>query len=456
MCLRQALTVMPFITPDCLGHMHCIGFTVTFINTVNELKEYLCRAYTQNIFTFNRTTTQGSESFNDTMKGHKDLKQYLSNADLFALHSRLENIKRRKDMMVKNKLVKLRQSGKRWSNVYHQGVRKSMQLAATKVRTVEKIGDDLYDVTDIDGKLTHVNLATKVLHRGYVYSIPTCDCGYYRSGWRMCKCMIRPLSIEGREVLQVTHVHPLHHLQLHPMWKWACIECKREDYKDFPHRNVGMDNAQVATVNEVSAEVLQVYTCPDRFFDRFGAMPKKENQRYIKLSEACEELKKLAVNDGNEQTFRYAHARVTQTTNEIKGDIAGMSGHLNAAEESRHPIVQCPPQSLKSNSQRARTDAVNNSRLGRGRGRASRRGGGRGGSRSNAHNNVSSRGDSTQTKFCHQCYILQQGTTHNVDYRNHTTNECGMDEQYAAWVELDATTTNDAESQPDCKQVAKL
>ena len=31
-----------------------------------------------------------------------------------------------------------------------------------------------------------------------------------------------------------------------------------------------------------------------------------------------------------------------------------------------------------------------------------------------------------------------------------------MDEQYAAWVELDATTTNDAESQPDCKQVAKL
>ena len=120
--------------------------------------------------------------------------------------------------------------------------------------------------------------------------------------------------------------------------------------------------------------------------------------------------------------------------------------------------MQCPPQSLKSNSQRTRTDAANNSRLGRGRGRASRRGGGRGGSRSNAHNNVSvsSRGDSTQAKFCHQCYILQQGTTHNVDYRNHTTNECGMDEQYAAWVELDATTTNDAESQPDCKQVAKL
>jgi len=30
-----------------------------------------------------------------------------------------------------------------------------------------------------------------------------------------------------------------------------------------------------------------------------------------------------------------------------------------------------------------------------------------------------------------------------------------MDEQYAAWVELDATTTSD-ESQPDSKQVAKL
>ena len=57
----------------------------------------------------------------------------------------------------------------------------------------------------------------------------------------------------------MTHVHPFHHLQLHPMWKWACIECKREDYNDFPHRNIGMDNAQDATVNEVSAEVLQVY-----------------------------------------------------------------------------------------------------------------------------------------------------------------------------------------------------
>ena len=111
---------------------------------------------------------------------------------------------------------------------------------------------------------------------------------------------------------------------------------------------------------------MQVYTCPERFFDQFERMPNSERERYSILAEACEELKKLAVNDGNVQTFRYAHARVLQTINETKRDIAGLSGRLNITQEQRLPIMQCPPQSLKSNSQRIRSDAVNNSRLGRG------------------------------------------------------------------------------------------
>ena len=68
-------------------------------------------------------------------------------------------------------------------------------------------------------------------------------------------------------------------------------------------------------------------------------------------------LKKLAVSDGNEDTFRHAHARVTQTINEVKGEISLLNGRL--------PIMQAPSQSLKKPSQRVRDDAKNNSAMGK-------------------------------------------------------------------------------------------
>ena len=49
----------------------------------------LRHAYTQAIFSFNHTTTQRSEGFNDKIKGKKDLIAMLPNADLVTLHNHI-------------------------------------------------------------------------------------------------------------------------------------------------------------------------------------------------------------------------------------------------------------------------------------------------------------------------------------------------------------------------------
>jgi len=420
----------------CLSDYAISESAVEFIKTIDKLKEKICHAYTQEIFTANRTTTQGSESFNNTVKGQTDLKALLSNGDLVTLHSRIQNVSRRKDLKVKKKLVKLRKEGKRWSPLYHDEVKKSMTLAATKVLNCDKVTDNIYDVTVLDGRTFRVNLATKIVHRGFIFVIPTCSCGYWKSSFRMCKCIVRSLTLDGRAVFDVKNVHPYYLLQLDPMWPYALQEAMRDDYNDFPHVNLS-PTAAVATVTTVSDDVKQAYTCPEKFFNQLGSSTaKSQSDRYNILAEACEKLKKLAVDDGNEDTFRHAHARVIQATHEVQGEISGLSGHL--------PIMQPPPQSLKTNTQRERDAAVNKSGLNRGKGRGGRGRGGRGRGRGRGRGGGGRGAANVGGTFCHMCFILSQNQSSDTGdvpittFNDHTPGQCKRAEQYNQWVSLNA------------------
>jgi hypothetical protein len=67
---------------DCLlkyGHRDA---TKSYISTLFNLKEKLCVAYTQYLFTFLHGSTQRSEGFNNKIKGQTDLKDLLSDFDL--------------------------------------------------------------------------------------------------------------------------------------------------------------------------------------------------------------------------------------------------------------------------------------------------------------------------------------------------------------------------------------
>jgi len=441
---------------QCLVDYAISDSAVEFIKTIDSIKEKICRAFTQNIFTANKTTTQGSEGFNNTVKGSTDLKGLLSNGDLVQLHYRIQNVSRRKDAKVKKILVKLRKEGKKWSPLYHSEVKQSMVLAGTNVLTCEKVSDDIYDASVLDGRTFRVNLATKIVHRGYIFVIPTCSCGYWKSSFRMCKCIVRSLTLEGRDVFVVKNVHPYYLLQFDPLWPYALQEAMRDNYTDFPNVNLTPDRVETA-VTTVSQESMQVYTCPEHFFNQFGSRtPKSEKDRYTILAEACERLKKLAVDNGNEDTFRHAHARILQATHEVQGEISALTGHL--------PIMQPPPPSLKTNAQRERNDAVNKSGLNRGKGnRGGRgrggRGRGRGGSRGGSNGGRGAAIDPfiAGGTFCHMCFILSQnqssdaGDVPMITFNDHTPAQCKRAEQYHQWVSMNADT-NPKQECSDCQE----
>ena len=203
-----------------------------FIDSIEEDREKVCRAYTQYKFSLNHTTTQRGEGYNDVVKGNKDLIEMLANADLVTLHDHILRLAVETDTKIIKVLARLREQEKRWPDKYEEEVNLSIRLCTTKVKTIEKKGHSMFDVVDTDGVLSRVNLDTKIVHRGDVYVIPTCSCGYHCSTLRICKCIVKALVVSGREILILSNVHPYYLLHLHPLWPEALKRAKRAEYDD--------------------------------------------------------------------------------------------------------------------------------------------------------------------------------------------------------------------------------
>lgn len=82
--------------------------TEKYIDKIDQDKEKICRAYTQNIMTYNHTTTARGEGFNDRIKGHRDLIPMLAEADLLKLHDHLTRLVNETEATIIKVLVKLR------------------------------------------------------------------------------------------------------------------------------------------------------------------------------------------------------------------------------------------------------------------------------------------------------------------------------------------------------------
>ena len=214
------------------GH---VAATAKFLKSLQGNKKKLCRAYTQYIFSFNHTSTQRSEGFNDRIKGKKDMIAFLTNANLVSLHDHIYRLSIETDAKCVKELVKIRKADKRWAPVYESEVETSIMLCTMNVTACEIVDESIYTVTDDDDVTSTVNLDTKIVHRGHVYIIPTCTCGYWCSSFRMCKCIIKALRADKRDVWIVTNIHPIHLVQFHPMWPEALNNARRQDYDDFSH-----------------------------------------------------------------------------------------------------------------------------------------------------------------------------------------------------------------------------
>lgn len=387
---------------------------IKYITGIQNEKEKLCRVYTQRKFSWNHTSTQRSEKYNDSYKGHRSLQSQLSHADLFMVHRRVEHVGAPVYLKAKKMLKELRRDEKRWSKIYEKEVRKSMELASTRVIDCCDRGNGKYDVTDVYGKVHTVDLASKVVHRGIVYSIPACKCGYWLSSWRICYHIVPALTKSGQEVFVVTNIHPIHLIELHPLFKLACHELRREGYNDFPqHKN----NEHLLNQKECRRPghghgdgAIEVYVCPNKFFNQFGKMPKQPKRRVAMIQELCADVVKLA-SDGDENAFRHAHARLLQLKNELRGETGLATG------TGEVPIVQPPEVVRKSRRDKKTQDSTNNSFMCR-KGTAS-----------------TSHGTNIATKYCPQCYVLN-GNGFHVQFNDHSVGECIRTEQYVGLIDV--------------------
>lgn len=298
-----------------------------FIDGLRASKNKFCQTYMQYVFSFGHTTTQRGEGYNDRFKGHGELKQTLSKANLVKVHRHIDRVSDEVNIKAIKLLADLRKACKRWSDYYQSHLDVFKMKCATDVISCSQVeaaaGDgNLYQVTDKNGRVTNVNLATKIMHLGIVYTVPTCDCGDWCSFFIMCPCIIRSLTLAGRTIENVHNIHPIHLIQLHPMWSPACEQCHLADYDDFPQLAIAAPpSASGPGPVAGNAPANAAVALPVEFYDQFGRMPVTEADRIVKLDDLFRELKVAAVNKGTEQTFKMAHGRLLQAINEANGII---------------------------------------------------------------------------------------------------------------------------------------
>ena len=218
----------------------------SYLGNLHKVRDKLCKAYTQSVFSMLHNSTQRSEGKNAAIKGNNtDLKAFITNSDLTTLHEHLDHINFEADKRALKMLVSLRESNKRWSwsNWFESHATQSKAMVMDNVKDCTPVdNDENYIVTMFNGTITRVNLKTKIIHRGVSYTIPTCTCGFWCSSFVPCKYIARALNARGLEVLSVNHVHPYHLVQLHPLWDNALKNCKRANYDDFGNSIQGKCN----------------------------------------------------------------------------------------------------------------------------------------------------------------------------------------------------------------------
>ncbi len=326
-----------------------------FIDSIDRLKNLLCATLMQYHFTFGHCTTSIGESWNARMKGHGELKKYLATANLFTLINLIDRMARAQDIEAVKILKELRQLEMRWSSFFQHHYDQYKMVAGTDVVDVSAVeledgskSTTLWEVRDIHGKVSNVNLETRIVHLGHVYTIPTCDCGKWCSVFVWCPCIIRGGSmaalVSSFKLESVCNVHPFHLLQLHPMWQQALKELNVENYKDFPHLETPEEvhlssSATLASDSEiVSSRGRQekVVTndlgvvMPARFYNQLDTLPAANDAKVIELKKVLTELIAVAVTRGNDATFRVAHCRMMQAVSECEGNIDPETGKATA------------------------------------------------------------------------------------------------------------------------------
>ena len=421
--------------------------TIKLLDSLEENKKMLCRAYTQDVYTYNHTTTQRGEGFNDRLKGHGTLKDKLSDASLHTAVNRLDAVVH--DTFDKSlEILKTVRLNNARAPCYKEETLKSLQQSVLTVKSCVRVDGSMskYTCTRTNGDKFNVDLATKIVHRGAIFEIPTCNCGYFQSCFRLCRDIVQALvrvlseeldrNVTVDDLLVAKYIHPLHLVQLHPIWPQALRSVNRTNYSDLKQVDeiLGQSNAaasqqQTSTSSEANTNGA---ACPEKFYvfkEKKMKVPPLHKSRHGKLNERFKKLGELAVNKGNAETFQHCHARLLQCEKEIMDMIANMTGGVKPLE--LHDQTPLPPQPRASNkSERRKNDGTNNSRLSA----SSSSKGAATTSRARSSTKQSTRSVQQNNKNnCSQCAMINDMLNLNVA-TDHPIDECPRDDLFTKFV----------------------
>eukprot|EP00956_Cyclotella_meneghiniana_P040906 scaffold208915_cov40-Cyclotella_meneghiniana.AAC.2 len=210
-----------------------------FIEGIDSQQAKVCYAHVKFTFSVGHVSTQRGESQNSAIKsnGVDDVVKYLHGANLAEMHTHVDSVHRKQLRNAAELLGKLRLNGCRVSDFFKAHLDKSIRLSALNVISIERNVNGLYKVEDSDGNTNIVNLSTKIVHRGNVYTIYSCQCAFWSSRFIPCKCIVRACNVGRMKVDAIQHIHPYWHIQRHPCWGMSLDVVKLEDYNDFPFNN---------------------------------------------------------------------------------------------------------------------------------------------------------------------------------------------------------------------------
>ena len=218
-----------------------------FIKTLRSKQEKICHAHMRFTFTHGHRTTQRSESGNSSIKARGELEDLLASATLVGMHDIVDISIRRNQRNALEMLISLRKDCKRLGSFFTDSLEVSMRLSATKVVSCELTKcDSVYKVLDNKGLVTFPYLKRNIVHRGVQYIIFSCTCSYWMSTKKHCKCIVLRACNEARmDIYSVKNVHPIFHVQRHPLWSQALESLNMEDYQDFDFDNTPSANGLV-------------------------------------------------------------------------------------------------------------------------------------------------------------------------------------------------------------------
>ena len=318
----------------------------TYIENIQKNARKFCHFYMKEIFTHGHTTTQRAEGMNDNVKGHGDLRAYLRRASHVQCLRRVNNVCRDKQRRMLDELSELRLQGKRISTFYSNRCKQSMLLSATNIKCCALMEGTRYSVTKADESMSTVDMATKIVHLGNVYCIASCDCSYWKSTMIHCQCIIRCISeCEDVDVDDIKLVHPLFHVERHPLWALALKKVKLENYDDFLFNNSpSLQCAESTNAQLAGWDNSNVHVVPSSIWDRIETIPAAEDARISMVRESFK-IVESKVGRGNSDVCKMALARLVQLANELEGMI---DPHTGEGIDYREPITKIAKKKAKA------------------------------------------------------------------------------------------------------------